>query len=286
MPVAFLAQQIVQAAQGGPDIFAVFPVQAGNAPLDHLKAPFDLIDQIQHILFPAGSAPRPEGNVFRNAAFRVGAAHLLPLLFMSPLTCADPLHPGGILPHFLQPSADVRLINIEIVAGFQDVVFALHHLFHIALQMLPQKLPVILLFQEPGKKAVHIVEHILQRPVQLSGVDQGGPQHGQVHARVIFKGKKSGVHVLNINLGVLLRFAGEAFKGLDHHGGIIRNDDVRRHGGIILHPAQPAKPQKAVQNPSGRRLLRLLVRFLFLPFQPVSRLGAQIGEHLQAGLPA
>ena len=47
-----------------------------------------------------------------------------------------------------------------------------HDFFHIAVQMLPQQVSIIFLFQKTGEKAVHVVEHILQRLIQLAGVDE------------------------------------------------------------------------------------------------------------------
>ena len=125
-----------------------------------VKAPLNLINEIQHILFLPSS---------------VEALRLFSLFLPGNLLlCTDPSYPGIILPHFLQAAFDIHFIDIKIIACFQDVVFSLYHLFYVALQMLLQKLPIGLFCQQAVKEFIHIMEHILKRLIQLPGIDQGG----------------------------------------------------------------------------------------------------------------
>ena len=129
--IAFITQQIVQAAYRGPHIFAVLPIHIGNTVFNIVKAPLYLINEIQHILFLSSS---------------IEALRLFSLFLPGKLLlCTDPSYPGIILPHFLQAAFDVHFIYIEIIARFQDVVLFIHHFFHIAFQMLLQQFPVGLL---------------------------------------------------------------------------------------------------------------------------------------------
>ena len=52
------------------------------------------------------------------------------------------------------------------------MIFFPHDFFHITVQMLPQQISVVFLFQKTGEKAVHVVEHVLQGLIQLTGIDE------------------------------------------------------------------------------------------------------------------
>ena len=270
--VAFIAQQVIQAAHRGTYVFAVLPVHVGYAVFDIIKPPFNLVDEIQHVLLlpPA-----------------VKALRLLSLLVLcDPLLFPDPFYPGIVLPHFLQAAFNIHFIDIKVIAGFQNMIFFIDHFFHIAFQMLLQQFPVGLLGQEPFKKFIHIMKHILKGLVQLFGIHQRCFQHGDIHSCIIFKGKKSGVHILDIDIGVFQRLINQLVKGADKNSGIVGNDDIGGHRGIIFHFPQPLRPQKPVQYPLGHGLLRFLFRFRFLLLQKEPALGIHIPQDLHAGFPA
>ena len=67
------------------------------------------------------------------------------------------------------------------------MIFLPHNLFHVSVQMLPKQFTIRLLIQQPLKKLIHIMKHILQGFVQLLCIHQGSPQHIQVDFRIILK---------------------------------------------------------------------------------------------------
>ena len=138
----------------------MLPIHIGYPVFNRFEAPLDLVNQIQHIVILP----------LLKKAFRL----LFLFVLRRALLCPDPLYPYIILTHFLQAAFDIHFIDVKIIACFQDVVFSLYHLFHVALQMLLQKLPIGLFCQQAVKEFIHIMEHILKRLIQLPGIDQGG----------------------------------------------------------------------------------------------------------------
>ena len=185
----------------------MLPVHIGDAVLNVVEAALDLIHQFQH----------------------------LSLLLRGHIR---------ILPKFPETPLDIRLVNVKIVAGLQDMVLLLYRRLHVAVQMLLQQILIILLLQQAFKKCIHVVKHVLQSLVQLLRVDQGRLQHGQAFPPIIFIGKEGGVHILDVNLRLLHLFVDQAVEGVDQYRRIIGDYDIDRHGRVILHPPQPFVAQQ------------------------------------------
>ena len=103
-------------------------------------------------------------------------------------------HGAMYVPYFLEGKEYYRIISCMFLHFgfehfFQNMVFLFHHFAHITFQMFPKQFPVSIFFQQPVKKLIHIVQHILQGLIQLLRIDQRSFQHGNIHPGIIPKGK-------------------------------------------------------------------------------------------------
>ena len=229
----------------------MLPVNALDPVLDIVKPPLNGIDEIQRLL-------------------RMGQR----------------CQPVLVLPHFPEPFFDIRFIAVKIVPGFQDMIFLTHHILHVTVQMLTQQGTVIGLFQQTPEKPLHTVKHRLQRPVQLPRVDERCFQHAFVGRGRCAKGKKRGINVLNIDVGLAAVLLSEPLEGLQKYRRVIRNDDVCRQTLIILLPPQPARADEPVQDPGRGGLAGLLVVLVVLPGKGHPFFCVKITKDLYTHIPA
>ena len=165
------------------------------------------------------------------------------------------------------------------------MVLLLHNLFHIPFQMLFQQFPISLLIKQPGKEPVHIVQHILQRLIQPSCINQRRPEHIQIHTGIILKGKQRGIYILDIDLRLLHIFRGQPLKSINKNGRIIRYHNIRCQCVIILNLLQPTGSKQPVQNTGGRCLQHVKLRLVLFALQLKALLRIHIAQDLNAGFP-
>ena len=130
------------------------------------------------------------------------------------------------------------------------------------------------------------MQHILKSLVQFFRIYQCRFQHGNIHSGIIFEGKKSGIYVLNINIGILQRLVDQLVERADKNGCVVRDDYIGGHRRIVLDFTKPFGPQQPVQYPFRHCFLGFFLCFrLFLLHQQLL-LCAHLSQNLHTGFPA
>ena len=158
--------------------------------------------------------------------------------------------------------------------------------FHITFQVIFQKICIVFLLQQAGKKFIHIVQHVLKRLIQLFRVDQRRAEKAQPGSSVIFQGKQNCIDILNIDLGFVFLIAVESAKRFQHDSRIVGYDYIGRHGCVIIDFPEPSGPQKPSQHPGCRRFQRIQLVLQFILPDNVFFPGKMLSQNPDARLPA